>query len=181
MLKHFLKKSIKGLTFFIFIVLISSLYGLCIQMNPIPPINIFLWIAFAFLIHKTLGTTINSIHRVEKTIGYMAILVSIYFAYLIKSTYYVAYFNDIYLLGSVSIIPDGFQDDLISSILSPSVFIEKLNFFILSDNTSLSFTNDFSFSLGTSFTNAIRFIEVLGIIFSTFIWTKMGHLKKSRK
>ena len=181
MLKHFLKKSIKGLTFFIFIVLISSLYGLCIQMNPIPPINIFLWIAFAFLIHKTLGTTINSIHRVEKTIGYMAILVSIYFAYLIKSTYYVAYFNDIYLLGSVSIIPDGFQDDLISSILSPNVFIEKLNFFILSDNTSLSFTNDFSFSLGTTFTNAIRFIEVLGILFSTFIWTKMGHLKKSRK
>lgn len=179
MLKHFLKTSIKGLTFFIFIVMISSLYGLCIQMNPIPPINIFLWIAFAFLIHKTLGTTINSKQRVKKTIGYMAILVSIYFAYLIKSTYYVAYFNDIYLLGSVSIIPDGFQDDLVSSILSPSVFIEKLNFFLLSDNTSLSFTNDFSFSLGTSLTNAIRFIEVLGILFSTLIWTKISSRTKS--
>ena len=177
---RYLNQSIKGLTFFLFIVLASLVYGFCIQFNPIPPVNILIWIAFALLIHKTLGTTLNSRHIIEKTIGYMAIFVSIYFSYLVKSTYYVAYFNDIYLLGSVSLIPEGFWDGLLVSMLNPFVFIEKLTFFLSWDNLSVSFSNNMGFSFGNALTNTIRFIEVLGILFSTFLWTKIGHLTKSR-
>ena len=178
---HYLNQFIKGLTFFLFIVLISLLYGFCIQINPIPPVNILIWIAFTFLMHKTLGTAINSKNNLHKLTGYLGVLISLYFISMVKAAYYVAYFNNIYLMESVSLIPEGFWDGLIISILNPSVFIEKFTFLLYWDNLSLSLSNDTIFSFGNGLTNTIRVIEMMGILVATFLWTKIDHMRKSRK
>ena len=179
MLLSVINQFIKGLSFFVFIVLISLVYGFCIQLNPIPPINILIWIAFAWLIHKTLETSISSKNSLHKLTAYFGVLISIYFVFIAKSAYYVAYFNNIYLMESVSFIPEGFWDGLLLSILNPSIFIEKLTFLLSWDNLSLSFGNRQALLFGNTISNIIRFIEVLGIFFSTLIWTKYSRRTKS--
>ena len=176
---RYLNQSIKGLTFFLFIVLISIVYGFCIQLNPIPPSNILIWIAFTLLVNKTLESTINSKNRLDKLIAFLGLIISIYFIFIAKSAYYVAYFNNIYLMESVSFIPEGFWDGLLLSILNPLVFIEKLTFLLSWDNLSLSFGNSQALSFGNTISNIIRCIEVLGIFFSTLIWTKISHRTKA--
>ena len=160
-------------------MLISLVYGFCIQFNPIPPANILIWISFAWLIHKTLGTSLSSKNSLYKLTAYFGVLISIYFVFIAKSAYYVAYFNNIYLMETVSFIPEGFWDGLLLSILNPSVFIEKLTFLLSWDNLSLSFTDNKVLSFGNTLSNIIRFIEVLGILFSTLIWTKISSRTKS--
>ena len=176
---HYLNQSIKGLSFFLFIVFMSILYGFCIQCNPILPINLFIWVGFILLLDKALGSTIRLKNGLNKVIGFLGILISIYFIFIAKSAYYIAYFNNIYLMESVSFIPEGFWDGLLLSILNPSVFIEKLTFLLSWDNLSLSFSDDKVLSFGHTVSNSIRFVEVLGILLSSFLWDKIAKMKKS--
>ena len=177
---RYLNQSIKGLTFFLFIVLISLIYGVCIQLNPIPPLNLLIWISFTFMMYKILGSSVNSKTTIKKITGYSGLLICIYFIYVGKAAYYVSYFNNIYLMESISMIPEGFQEGLVFSLLNPSIFIEKLNFLLSWDDLSLSLNGDSSFSFGTGFTNTIRLIEVMGILLSTYLWDKISIGKKSK-
>ncbi|MDA8910767.1 hypothetical protein N9I21_03150, partial [Crocinitomicaceae bacterium] len=38
---------------FLFIILVSIVYGFLIQINPIPPLNVIIWAAFCYLIFRT--------------------------------------------------------------------------------------------------------------------------------
>ena len=154
---------------FLFITIASVVYGFLIQINPIPPFNIIIWGAFCFLIHKVFLVNFTTKKPYKKILIYFTITVCIYLIYVVKSVYFVALFNQIYLTGSTKIIPIEFEESLLRTLIKPSVFIQKLEFFLSWDSLSISFGENYTLSFGNLVTNIFRILEILGIIFSQLV------------
>jgi len=159
---------------FLFITLASAAYGFLIQINPIPPLNIIIWAAFCYLIFKTYLHHFENKTPIRKIFISLGITFCIYLIYAVKSAYFVSYFNGIYLTGSNDLIPLEFEESLFRTLISPSVFIQKLEFFLSWDSLSISFGGNNAIAFGNVLTNTFRIIEILGIFFSPFIFRSLS-------
>ena len=163
---------------FVFYLIITFLYAFIVQWNPILPVNIAIWAFYCFIIFQLSKQIKRSSIWNERAIIYLYLLFGIYSVYLVKSTYYVAYLNEIYLSGGTSLVPKNFENDLARTIINPEIFIEKLEFFLSCDQISISFDGKSSVNFGTFWTNIFRVFEVLGILISPLIFSKLLLPKK---
>ena len=104
------------IAWFLFIILVSIVYGFLIQINPIPPLNILLWGSFCYLIYTVFLVNFTNEKRSRKIFIYIAMTVCIYLIYVVKSVYFVSYFNGIYLTGSNDLIPLEFEESIFRTI-----------------------------------------------------------------
>ena len=159
---------------FLFIAIVSAAYGFLIQINPILPLNIIIWAAFCFLIFRTYLHHFDNKTPIRKIFISLGIAVCIYLIFAVKAAYFVSYFNQMYLIGSTKIVPLEFEESLLRTLISPSVFIQKLEFFLSWDSLSISFGGNNAFDFGSVLTNTFRIIEILGIFFSPFIFRSLS-------
>ena len=164
---------------FVFYLIITFLYAFVVQFNPILPINIAIWTLYCFIIFQWSKRIKRPSIWNERAIIYLYLLFGIYLIYLVKSTYYVAYFNEMYLSGETSLVPKNFENDLARTIINPEIFIQKLDFYLSWDQICISFVENSSVNFGKIWTNLFRIIEIIGILFSTLIWTKISYETKS--
>lgn len=164
---------------FVFYLIITFLYAFVVQFNPILPINIAIWTLYCFIIFQWSKRIKRPSIWNERAIIYLYLLFGIYLIYLVKSTYYVAYFNEMYLSGETSLVPKNFENDLARTIINPEIFIQKLDFYLSWDQICISFGENSSVNFGKIWTNLFRIIEIIGILFSTLIWTKISYETKS--
>ena len=163
---------------FVFFLIITFLYAFVVQWNPILPINIAIWALYCFIIFQLSKQIKRPSILNERAIIYLYLLFGIYLLYLVKSTYYVAYFNEMYLSGGTSLVPNNFENDLARTIINPVIFIQKLDFYLSWDQISFSFGKENIISFGTFWTNIFRVFEVLGILISPLIFSKLIFLMK---
>ena len=155
---------------FLFITIASAVYGFLIQINPILPLNIIIWAGFCYLIYTVFLVNFTNEKRSRKIFIYIAMTVCIYLIYVVKSVYFVSYFNGIYLTGSNDLIPLEFEESIFRTIVNPSIFLQKLEFLLAWDTLSISFGGNNTIAFGSVLTNIFRMIEILGILFSPFIY-----------
>ena len=160
-------------SFFIFYLIITFLYAIVVQFNPILPINIAIWALYCFIIFQLSKQIKRPSIWNERAIIYLYLVFGIYLIYLVKSTYYVAYFNEMYLLGGTSLVPKNFENDLARTIINPEIFIQKLDFFLSWDQLSISFGENSSVNFGKIWSNFFRIIEVGGIIITPILRNKL--------
>ena len=158
------------IAWFLFIILVSIVYGFLIQINPIPPLNILLWGSFCYLIYTVFLVNFTNEKRSRKIFIYIAMTVCIYLIYVVKSVYFVSYFNGIYLTGSNDLIPLEFEESIFRTIVNPSIFLQKLEFLLAWDTLSISFGGNNTIAFGSVLTNTFRIIEILGILCSPLIY-----------
>lgn len=163
---------------FVFYLIITFLYAIIVQWNPILPLNIAIWALYCFITFQLSKQIKRSSNWNERALIYLYLLFGIYLIYLVKSTYFVAYFNELYLSGNTSLIPTSFENDLARTIINPEIFIEKLDFYLLWDQISFSFGKENTINFGAFWTNFFRVIEVLGILISPLIFKKIAFRKK---
>lgn len=155
---------------FLFIAIVSAAYGFLIQINPILPLNIIIWAAFCFLIFRTYLHHFDNKTPIRKIFISLGIAVCIYLIYAVKAAYFVSYYNQMYLIGSTKIVPLEFEESLLRTLISPSVFSQKIEFFLSWDSLSISFGGNNAIAFGSVLTNTLRIIEILGILCSPFIY-----------
>lgn len=163
---------------FVFYLIITFLYAYIVHWNPILPVNIAIWAFYCFIIFQLSKQIKRSSIWNERAIIYLYLVFGIFLIYLVKSTYFVAYFNELYLSGYTSFIPNDLENDLARTIINPKIFIQKLEFFLSWDQISISFDGKSSVNFGTFWTNIFRVIEVLGILISPLILKKIAFRKK---
>ena len=163
---------------FIFFLIITFLYAFIVQWNPTPPVNSVIWVLYCFIIFQLSKQIKRPSILNERAIIYLYLLFGIYLIYLVKSTYYVAYFNEMYLSGGTSLVPKNFENDLARTIINPEIFIQKLDFYLSWDQISISFGGKSTVNFGTFWTNIFRVFEVLGILISPLIFQKLALRKK---
>ena len=165
---------------FVFYLVITFLYAFVVQWNPILPLNIVIWALFCFIIFQFSKQIKRPSIWNERALIYLYLVFGIYLIYLVKSTYYVAYFNELYLSGNTGFIPNDFENDLARTIVNPKIFIQKLEFFLSWDQISISFGGKSTVNIGTFWTNVFRVFEVLGILISPLIFSNLAFpMKKS--
>jgi len=163
---------------FIFFLIITFLYAFIVQWNPTPPVNIVIWVLYCCIIFQLSKQIKRPSILNERAIIYLYLLFGIYLIYLVKSTYYVAYFNEMYLSGGTSLVPKNFENDLARTIINPEIFIQKLDFYLSWDQISISFGGKSTVNFGTFWTNIFRVFEVVGILISPLIFQKLVLRKK---
>lgn len=163
---------------FVFYLVITFLYAFIVQWNPILPVNIAIWALYCFITFQLSKQIKRSSIWKERTLIYLYLIFGIYSIYLVKSTYYVAYFNEMYLSGTTSLVPNNFENDLARTIINPEIFIQKLDFYLLWDQISFSFGKEYTINFGTFWTNIFRVLEVAGILISPLLWQKVIFPKK---
>ena len=172
-MKNYIKYTVIVSTF-LFISIASVVYGFLIQINPILPFNIIIWAAFCYLMYRMFLHHFENKTPIRKILISLGIAVFIYLIYVVKAVYFVSYFNQVYLTGSTKIVPLEFEESLFRTLISPSVFIQKLEFFLSWDSLSISFGGNNTMSFGSVLTNTFRIIEILGIFFSPFIFKSLS-------
>lgn len=163
---------------FVFYLIITFLYAFIVQWNPIPPVNIAIWLLYCFVIFQLSKQIKRTSIWNERAIIYIYLVFGVHLIYLVKSTYFVAYFNELYLSGRTSIVPNSFENDLARTFINPKIFIQKLDFYLLWDQISLSFGGESALNFGTFWSNILRLLEVVGILISPMIFQKVVFSKK---
>ena len=156
----------------LFSIILSFLYAVLLDINPVLPLNIIIWIGFCFLLYKTIYTQkwkAKSLRYVSLTLH--ALLIT-YIIYGLKSCYFVSYYNELYLTGQVGVFPSGYTDAVIPTLLDPSIYLEKLDFMLGWNEISISFGSDWIVHFGSYLSNVIRAIEILGIFATPFLFTR---------
>ena len=168
-----LNKYLTHIAIFIFILLFSFLYGFIVQLNPIPPLNVVLWIGYCYMIWKLTKSYKYDNNFKNKALICISLIFSIYITYLTKSAYYVAHFNEIYLFGTSNMIPKGFEEGLFNALIDLGALKQKLLFLLSWDSLSISFGSNLNLSLGIVITNILRVIEIIGIALSPLIYSRI--------
>ena len=158
---------------FIFVLLTSLFYGFVVQINPIPPFNILIWAGFCFVIFKIYNSNDGPFDGLGKTMNFITLAIGIYMIYLVRSVHFVAYFNQIHLTGSTSLIPQGFQEAMLTALFNPGAFFQKLLFLLSWDSLSITLGGNTSLSFGIVITNIFRTIEIIGIFSASLIFNKL--------
>ena len=157
----------------LFFSLLGSVYAVLSDINPILPLNILLWIVLCFLLYKAFST-IKWGNTSFKLMGLIlnALLIT-YIIYGVKSCYFVSYYNELYLTGHAGIIPSGYTDSILPTLLDINIYIEKLDFMLGWSEISISFGFDLVVHLGYFVTNVIRLIEILGFFVASYLFTRI--------
>ena len=111
------------LTFFI---VIGILYALLASINPAPVFNIFLLLGLAALI----WLSAKEINMKQQQFVFVCII-SIILSYIIlgiKSTFFIAHFNQMYLGEASSLFPNNWTINSSKTLIFPSIWFEKVMF-----------------------------------------------------
>lgn len=111
------------LTFFI---VIGILYALLASINPAPVFNILLLLGLAALIWLSAKEI-----KMKKQQFVFVCLISIVISYIIlgiKSTFFIAYFNEMYLGEASSLFPNNWMINSSKALIFPSIWFEKVMF-----------------------------------------------------
>ena len=111
------------LTFFI---VIGILYALLASINPAPVFNILLLLGLAALI----WLSAKEINMKQQQFVFVCII-SIILSYIIlgiKSTFFIAHFNEMYLGEDSSLFPNNWMINSSKTLIFPSIWFEKVMF-----------------------------------------------------
>jgi hypothetical protein len=111
------------LTFFI---ATGILYALLASINPAPVFNILLLLGLAALI----WLSAKEINMKQQQFVFVCII-SIILSYIIlgiKSTFFIAYFNEMYLGEASSLFPNNWMINSSKALIFPSIWFEKVMF-----------------------------------------------------
>ena len=111
------------LTFFI---VIGILYALLASINPAPVFNILLLLGLAALI----WLSAKEINMKQQQFVFVCII-SIILSYIIlgiKSTFFIAHFNEMYLGEASSLFPNNWTINSSKTLIFPSIWFEKVMF-----------------------------------------------------
>ena len=157
----------------LFSIILSFLYAVLIDLNPVLPLNIILWLVFCFMMYKAFSTLKwgNTSFKLMSLI--LNALLITYIIYGVKSCYFVSYYNELYLTGHAGIIPSGYTDSILTTLLDINIYIEKLDFMLGWSEISISFGFDLVIHLGYFISNVIRLIEILGFFVASYLFTRI--------
>ena len=161
----------------LFLILLSILYALGSKTNPIPFTNIIFW---SILLYFFISSA-KELETDPKTQRFLILGIAITLCYVIasiKNAYYIASYNEYYLSGIHSMVPDTWFKDSMTSILKPSIWYQKLKFTIGFEHLIINFGNKFKFDFGVLGTNLIRSAEYAGLFAIPFYAMYRGAKRK---
>jgi len=164
---------IHTISILLFCIILSFLYAVLIDINPVLPLNIILWGTFCYIIYRAVYTQKwNNAYLKHVSLLLHALLIT-YIIYGVKSCYFVSYYNEMYLSGMADIFPIGYTDSILPTLLDPSIYLEKLDFMLGWNEISISFGSDRIVHFGSFLSNAIRLFEILGFFLSPYLFTQI--------
>jgi hypothetical protein len=153
-------------TFFIFI---SLIYASLSAANPAPIFNILLWLAIAYLIAKSL----REIKSKKDQLAF-SILIILLFSYItlgIKSTFFIAHFNEMYLGEASSLFPNNWMINSSKALIFPTIWFEKV-MFAFSYEVQTFKIGSVEMSLGLLGTKILKISELMVLCFISVILNK---------
>ena len=145
------------LTFFI---VTGILYALVASINPAPVFNILLLLGLAALIWLSAKEI-----RMKKQQFVFVCVLTIILSYIIlgiKSSLFIAHFNEIYLGETADLFPEDWIMTMFKSIVFPSVWFEKVGFAFSFEIQTFKI-GSFVFSLGLTGTKILKVSELISL------------------
>ena len=154
------------LTFFI---VIGILYALLASINPAPVFNIFLLLGLAALIWLS-AKEINLKPQQFVFVFIISVILS-YIILGIKSTFFIAHFNQMYLGEASSLFPNNWMINSSKALIFPSIWFEKV-MFAFSYEVQTFKIGSVEMSLGLFGTKILKISELMLLCFISFIASK---------
>jgi len=154
------------LTFFI---VTGILYALLASINPAPVFNILLLLGLAALI----WLSAKEINMKQQQFVFVCII-SIILSYIIlgiKSTFFIAHFNEMYLGEASSLFPNNWMINSSKTLIFPSIWFEKV-MFAFSYEVQTFKIGSVEMSLGLFGTKILKISELMVLCFISFISSK---------
>ena len=154
------------LTFFI---VTGILYALVASINPAPVFNILLLFGLAALI----WLSAKEIKMKQQQFVFVCVI-SIILSYIIlgiKSTFFIAHFNDIYLGEASDLLPEDWILTTSKALIFPSIWFEKV-MFAFSYEVQTFKIGSVEMSLGLFGTKILKISELMLLCFISFIASK---------
>ena len=154
------------LTFFI---VTGILYALLASINPAPFFNILLLLGLAALI----WLSAKEINMKQQQFVFVCII-SIILSYIIlgiKSTFFIAHFNEMYLGEASSLFPNNWMINSSKTLIFPSIWFEKV-MFAFSYEVQTFKIGSVEMSLGLFGTKILKISELMVLCFISFISSK---------
>ena len=154
------------LTFFI---VIGILYALLASINPAPVFNILLLLGLAALIWLSAKEI-----KMKKQQFVFVCVISIVISYIIlgiKSTFFIAYFNEMYLGEASDLFPNNWTINLYKALIFPSIWFEKV-MFAFSYEVQTFKIGSVEINLGLLGTKILKISELMVLCFISFISSK---------
>jgi len=154
------------LTFFI---VTGILYALLASINPAPVFNILLLLGLAALIWLSAKEI-----KMKKQQFVFVCVISIVISYIIlgiKSTFFIAYFNEMYLGEASSLFPNNWMINSSKALIFPSIWFEKV-MFAFSYEVQTFKIGSVEMSLGLFGTKILKISELMVLCFISFISSK---------
>ena len=154
------------LTFFI---VIGILYALLASINPAPVFNILLLLGLSALI----WLSAKEINLKPQQFVFVCII-SIILSYIIlgiKSTFFIAHFNEMYLGEASSPFPNNWMINSSKALIFPSIWFEKV-MFAFSYEVQTFKIGSVEINLGLFGTKVLKISELMALWFIYFIASK---------
>ena len=154
------------LTFFI---VIGILYALIASINPAPVFNILLLLGLAALI----WLSAKEIKMKQQQFVFVCVI-SIILSYIIlgiKSTFFIAHFNEMYLGEASSLFPNNWMINSSKALIFPTIWFEKV-MFAFSYEVQTFKIGSVEMSLGLFGTKILKISELMVLCFISFISSK---------
>ena len=154
------------LTFFI---VIGILYALIASINPAPVFNILLLLGLAALI----WLSAKEIKMKQQQFVFVCVI-SIIISYIIlgiKSTFFIAHFNEMYLGEASSLFPNNWMINSSKALIFPTIWFEKV-MFAFSYEVQTFKIGSVEMSLGLFGTKILKISELMVLCFISFISSK---------
>lgn len=154
------------LTFFI---VIGILYALLASINPAPVFNILLLLGLAALIWLSAKEI-----KMKKQQFVFVCVISIVISYIIlgiKSTFFIAHFNEMYLGEASSLFPNNWTINSSKALIFPSIWFEKV-MFAFSYEVQTFKIGSVEINLGLLGTKILKISELMVLCFISFISSK---------
>lgn len=154
------------LTFFI---VTGILYALLASINTAPVFNIFLLLGLAALI----WLSAKEIKMKQQQFVFVCVI-SIILSYIIlgiKSTFFIAHFNEMYLGEASSLFPNNWMINSSKALIFPSIWFEKV-MFAFSYEVQTFKIGSVEINLGLLGTKILKISELMVLCFISFISSK---------
>ena len=154
------------LTFFI---VTGLLYALLASINTAPVFNIFLLLGLAALIWLSAKEI-----KMKKQQFVFVCVISIVISYIIlgiKSTFFIAHFNEMYLGEASSLFPNNWMINSSKALIFPTIWFEKV-MFAFSYEVQTFKIGSVEISLGLLGTKILKISELMVLCFISFISSK---------
>ena len=154
------------LTFFI---VIGILYALLASINPAPVFNILLLLGLAALI----WLSAKEIKMKQQQFVFVCVI-SIILSYIIlgiKSSFFIAHFNEMYLGEVSSLFPNNWMINSSKALIFPTIWFEKV-MFAFSYEVQTFKIGSVEMTLGLLGTKILKISELMLLCFVSFIASK---------